>query len=54
MGKRFLLLNSGAAGGKSPSLYGEGPKIAKDSCRSLKKKGSEPALLFLVIWSPSV
>lgn len=33
------------AGGRSPSLYGERPKIAKDSCRGLAKKGSEPALL---------
>jgi len=27
-----------AAGGKSPSLYVERPKIAKDSCRDLEKK----------------
>lgn len=43
-----------AAGGRSPSLYEEKPRIAEDSCRSLEKKGPEPALLFLVIWSPVV
>lgn len=43
-----------AAGGRSRSLYGERPRIVKDSCRSLEKKGSEPALLLLAIWSPLI